>query len=151
MQLLISVASQYAKESGKYYTEVFNEIQNALNNTNLSNEAKIQLLGELDYDNTEQTIENQIKELAQKQLKLEMKARIAGLDESFQVALDSLAKDEFLGVEELSSLIKDNINIAFEEASGHSKDFAEAMILVTANSSFIEMKSGNDDLNHSFE
>ena len=85
-----------------------------------------------------------------------MKARISGLDESFQVALDTLAKDEFLGVEELSSLVKDNINIAFEEVSGHSKAFAEAMVLVTDNSydthaSFIKMKSGIDDLNHSFE
>ena len=61
-----SAASQYAKENGKDYTEIFNEIINALNNTNLSNEAKIQLLGELDYDSTEQKIENQIKELAQK-------------------------------------------------------------------------------------
>ena len=65
----------------------FNEIQNVLNNKNLSNEAKIQLLGELDYDSTEQTIENQIKELAQKQPELEMKARIAGLDESFLLLL----------------------------------------------------------------
>ena len=109
-----SAASQYAKENGKDYTEIFNEIINALNNTNLSNEAKIQLLGELDYDSTEQKIENQIKELAQKHPELEMKARISGLDESFQVALDTLAKDEFLGVEELSSLVKDNINIAFK-------------------------------------
>ena len=109
-----SAASQYAKENGKDYTEIFNEIINALNNTNLSNEAKIQLLGELDYDSTEQKIENQIKELAQKHPELEMKARISGLDESFQVALDTLTKDEFLGVEELSSLVKDNINIAFK-------------------------------------
>ena len=109
-----SAASQYAKENGKDYTEIFNEIINALNNTNLSNEAKIQLLGELDYDSTEQRIENQIKEWAQKHPELEMKARISGLDESFQVALDTLTKDEFLGVEELSSLVKDNINIAFK-------------------------------------
>ena len=124
-----SAASQYAKENGKDYTEIFNEIINALNNTNLSNEAKIQLLGELDYDSTEQTIENKIKELVQKHPELEMKARIAGLDESFQVALDTLAKDEFLGVRELSSLVKDNINIAFEEASGHSKAFVEACFI----------------------
>ena len=93
-----SAASQYAKENGKDYTEIFNEIINALNNTNLSNEAKIQLLGELDYDSTEQTIENKIKELVQKHPELEMKARISGLDESFQVALDTLTKDEYLGV-----------------------------------------------------
>jgi hypothetical protein len=86
-------------------------------------------LGELDYDSTEQTIENKIKELVQKHPELEMKARIAGLDESFQVALDTLAKDEFLGVRDLSSLVKDNINIAFEEASGHSKAFVEACFI----------------------